>query len=226
MKPWNCILKNHLWKNVDEKCENLHEQRYKCNPLFKHFFKRNTKFNANILLGFQIHLFATRTTLCLIHIVWWVKVVLFIVQHLFWRWMMQKIFLFSRISLLYGYHSLVFLRLHLKIVSWTDRDQPLDSNNMSCISYTVQHRELVPCSFNSFWTFYTNMLRVGPSDGTVSLYAFRFETYWATSICSENIPVSNSTITSFYILCTTDSMGRKAGTSYTPGHPWSFGNIT
>ncbi len=39
-----------------------------------------------------------------------------------------------------------------KYIQLADRGQSLDSNNTSCISYTIQYRELAPYSFNLFWT--------------------------------------------------------------------------
>ncbi len=49
------------------------------------------------------------------------------------------------------YHSPRVLHPHLKI-QLANRGRLLDSNNTSCILYTIQHTELVLRSFDSFWT--------------------------------------------------------------------------
>ncbi len=62
-----------------------------------------------------------------------------------------------------------------------DSGLQLDYNNTSCISYAVQCRKLVPCSFNTFWTI-LHMYHISPSDGSVSRYTLRLEIYRATSV--------------------------------------------
>ncbi len=77
------------------------------------------------------------------------KTTLFIVRRSFWCWTVQKTFLLPRRSLLYMYHSPVFSSSPSK-----DTDSWLTGvgNNTSYISYNIQCRELVPHSFDSFWT--------------------------------------------------------------------------
>ncbi len=47
--------------------------------------------------------------------------------------------------------------------------RPTDSNNTSYISYTIQCRELVPRTFDSFWTTLHEYVHMGPSNRTVLL---------------------------------------------------------
>ncbi len=70
-----------------------------------------------------------------------------------------------------------------------DRDQPLDSNNTSYISYAIQCIELVP-RFSNFEPICTNMYRISPSDGDVSHYTLRLKTSGATPAYIQNFPLS------------------------------------
>ncbi len=67
------------------------------------------------------------------------------IHYSFWHWMMNIVIV--RVSLTHLPPTSIWRYIQL-----ADRGWPLDSNNTSHISYTIHHRELVPCFFNSFWT--------------------------------------------------------------------------
>ncbi len=55
------------------------------------------------------------------------------------------------------------------------RNLPLKSNITNYFSYAIQHKELVPHSFDSFSTTLHDMHYICPSNGTVLRYAPRLE---------------------------------------------------
>ncbi len=132
-----------------------------------------------MLLGFWIHFFATRKSL---HLTCTISLPVYKKHHSSYN-ICFGIERCRKHSSFQEYHRCTYI-IHLhspttiqKYRQLANRGWPLDPNNTSHISYTVQCRELVRHSFDSFWTTVTNMYHEGPSDGIVSRYVFRLEIY-------------------------------------------------
>ncbi len=149
------------------------------------FSKPNAKFNANVFLGFWI-LFLQLEHRSILHTLFLyqpVKTTIHCMALLLAFNDVEK-FLFLRISLLYVCHSPVFPHFHPKIRQLADKGRPLHLHSTSYISYTIQHKKLVLCSFNLFWTTSMNIYQIGLSDGAVSHYTLKLEIYETTSVQS------------------------------------------
>ncbi len=147
-----------------------------------------TTFLSNLVLVFWIYFFVTRTTVShKLFLYLHLKATLFIIRRSFWHWMMQKTFLFPGISVLHMYRTHIPPICIQRYRQLVDMGQPLDSNNTSYMSRAVQHRDLVPHYFDSFWT---SLHKYVPHRSvrwrSVALHT-QAQNFWAASVCCDSI---------------------------------------